>query len=129
MINPRYVTRHGKTILVETLETPGMRAPKAKKVKQQEAFAKVPLEWAAETAKCTETSSALVWILMLYMAWELKSLTFPLSNVMLAKYKVSRKMKYHVLTLLEDAGRIRVERNGKRSPVVTLLVAPKLEIA
>jgi hypothetical protein len=129
MSNPRIVMSHGKPIVVETLETPGMQAQKAKKAKQQEAFALVPLEWAAATAKYTGTRSALVWVMLVYMAWEAKSMTFPMGNVMLARYGVDRRMKYRILDLLAAAGRVKVERRYKRSPVVTLLAAPKLKIS
>jgi hypothetical protein len=93
MIDPRWVTAHGKQILVETLETPNMQARKVKKTRQQEDFALVPLDWAAETAKCTETASALVWIMLLYMAWKTKSITFTLTNATLGRYGVRQVAK------------------------------------
>jgi hypothetical protein len=118
MINPRWVTTHGKRILIETLETPGMQAREAMK---QQQFVKVPLQWAADAAKATGTRGAMVWILLLHMAWKTKSTTFPLSNIMLARYGVSREMKRRVLEKLEAPGRIKIERRWKRNPIVTLL--------
>ena len=118
MINPRWVTAHGKQILVETLKTPGMKAREAGK---QQQFVKVPLQWAADAAKATGTRGAMVWILLLHMAWKTKSTTFPLSNVMLAQYGVSREMKRRVLEKLEASGWIKIERRWKRNPIVTLL--------
>ncbi len=41
MINPHWVTAHGKRILVEELETPGM---KIRKTRKQQEFVKVPLQ-------------------------------------------------------------------------------------
>jgi hypothetical protein len=117
MIDPRWVTAHGKQILVETLEMPSTNAHEARK--QQ--FVKVPLQWAVDAAKATGTRGAMVWILLLHMAWKTKSTTFPLSNVMLARYGVSREMKRRVLEKLEASGRIKIERRWKRNPIVTLL--------
>ena len=118
MINPRWVTTHGKQILVETLETPSMKAREARK---QQQFAKVPLQWAADAAKATGTRGAMVWILLLHLAWKTKSRTFPLSNAMLARYGVSREMKRRVLEKLEARGWIKIERRWKRNPIVTML--------
>ena len=118
MINPRWVTAHGKQILVETLETPSMKALEDRKHQQ---FVKVPLQWAADAANATGTRGAMVWILLLHMVWKTKSTTFSLSNVMLARYGVSREMKRRVLEKLEASGRIKIERRRKRNPIVTLL--------
>ena len=74
MTHPRWVTAHGKHILVETLETPGMKALEPKKHEQ---FVKLPLQWAADAAKVTGTRGAMVWILLLHTAWKTKSTTFP----------------------------------------------------
>ena len=119
MINPRWVTAHGKQIMVETLETPSVKALEARKHQQ---FVKVPLQWAADVAKATGTRGAMVWILLLHMAWKTKSTTFSLSNVMLARYGVSREMKRRVLERLEASGLIKIERRRKRNPIVTLLM-------
>jgi hypothetical protein len=118
MSDPRWVTAHGKQILVETLETPNVKALEARK---QQQFVKLPLQWAADAAKATGTRSAMVWILLLHMAWKTKSTTFTLSNIMLAQYGVSREMKRRVLEKLEASGRIKIERRRKRNPIVTLL--------
>jgi hypothetical protein len=118
MIDPRWVTAHGRQILVETLETPNVKALEARK---QQQFVKLPLQWAADAARVTGTRAAMVWILLLHMAWKTKSTTFPLSNVMLARYGVSREMKRRVLEKLEASGHIKIERRWKRNPIVTLL--------
>ena len=118
MTHPRWVTAHGKQILVETLESPIMKVGEASK---QQQFVKVPLQWAADAAKATGTRGAMVWILLLHMAWKTKSTTFPLSNVILTRYGVSREMKRRVLEKLEASGWIKIERRWKRNPIVTLL--------
>src|SRR5262249_25657046 len=58
--------------------------------------------------------------------WHLKGLrrfnTFIVSNLMLGEWKISPDAKSRALRKLEKAGLITVERRGKRSPVVTILV-------
>ena len=58
--------------------------------------------------------------------WHLKKLrqtdTFTVSNLMLQEWGVQPDAKSRALRALERAGLIRVERRGKRSPHVTLVV-------
>ena len=58
--------------------------------------------------------------------WHLKKLrqadTFTVSNLMLQEWGVQPDAKSRALRALETAGLIRVERRGKRSPRVTLIV-------
>jgi hypothetical protein len=96
-----YVIRGGRRIEVETIET-GIGAKPWRR--QTNSFAKVPLEWAARAAKATRTPQALVWVILLHMAWQAKGLPFPLPNTALARYGVSREMKRRALTALEFAG-------------------------
>jgi DNA-binding FadR family transcriptional regulator len=53
--------------------------------------------------------------IMLHMTWKTKSTTFPLSNVMLARYGVSRDMKRRVLEKMEASGLIKIKRRWKRT--------------
>jgi hypothetical protein len=121
MSNPRYVTAHGKRILVETLDMPDTPVRKTKR----KDFTQLQLEWAADTAKAARTPGAMVWILLQYMAWRTKSTTFPLFNILLARYGVDRRTKYRILANLEKAGRIKTQRRNKQAPLVTLLVMPR----
>ena len=58
--------------------------------------------------------------------WHLKKLrqsdTFTVSNLMLQEWGVQPDAKSRALRALERAGLIRVERRGKRSPLVALIV-------
>ena len=58
--------------------------------------------------------------------WHIKKLrqadTFTVSNLMLQEWGVQPDAKSRALRALERAGLIRVERRGKRSPHVTLVV-------
>ena len=82
-------------------------------------FAMVPIWWVEQAAKATNTPRALMLVWLLYLAWETKSNTFPLTNVQLRG--VHRNTKYKMLLELEAAGLIQVSREGKKAPLVTLL--------
>jgi hypothetical protein len=114
---------HGKRIEIEDLDDPPhTKALVAKRARRQnDAFTLLPLQWAADTAKAARTPGAMVWILLVYMAWKAKSWTFPLSNTLLTQYGVARETKRRILTKLEAAGRIKIEHRHKRAPIVTLI--------
>jgi hypothetical protein len=99
-----------------------LRAATPAKRKKAEPFVKVPLWWAVEAAKATNTAKALVWIELLHASWKAKSLTFPLPNGRLKKAGVSRFVKYRVLRELEKAKLITVKWRHGKSAVVTLVV-------
>jgi hypothetical protein len=126
MIKPRWVMAYGNRILVEDLEDlPDAKVQTTKRARRQnEAFAMVPLQWAADAAKATRTQGALVWIVLLYTAWKTKNQTFPLPNTLLTKYGVRRDTKTRILRALEAAGRIKVNRKSGRAINVTLIVSP-----
>jgi len=109
----------GGRLLVQAIE-PTARQKKSA-AKRQNEFARVPLQLAGEITKHTNTQSAMVWILLLYLAWKNKSATFPLSNTIVARYGVSREIKRRMLKKLETAGLIKVEWRPSKSPIVTLM--------
>jgi hypothetical protein len=114
----RFVERDG-VIIEMAVENDAAPAPKTRNKAND--FARVPLDLAAGLAKATGTSSAVVWVLLIYLAWKTKSSTFTLSNEILKRYGVNRNAKYRVLARLEKAGFIQVERRGFRAPLITLL--------
>jgi hypothetical protein len=118
MSNPRWVTAHGKRILVEDLDT---RAPSTKVRRlRSEAFVVVPLQLTARASAAMNSPQTMVWVWLLYRAWQTKSSSFTIPNTALIDYGVTRKVKYRVLRQLEIAGLITVERPPRKSPVVTL---------
>ena len=125
MIDPRWITAHGKRILVETLEMPDMAVRRTKKTKRkEEEFAIVPLQWAAGIAKDTNTQRALVWIALLYLSWKAKGRTFPVSNVALTRYGIAKDTKLRALKNLAAVGRIAIEWKDGCAPLVTLVGFP-----
>jgi hypothetical protein len=113
----QFVYRHGRCIEVETLNT-----ATAIKKQQPDPFVKVPLRWAAKAAKATKTGKAMVWLELLYAAWQAKSNVITLSNKRLEQRGVNRFAKYRALRELEADGMIAIERQGKKAPVVTILI-------
>jgi hypothetical protein len=122
MSNARWVTdtrARGGRVLVKTLEY--KPSAKKQKAKQEKAFALVSLARAAEVTKCTKTQGAMVWIVLVYLAWKNKSPIVSLSNKTMRRYGVNRHVKYRALATLEAAGIITVEWRNKQSPIVTLI--------
>jgi hypothetical protein len=122
MGEPYWVTdprAKGGRLLVRNHEPTPQQKKRAAKLEKE--FAMVPLPLATEVAKVTKTRGALVWILLIYTAWKSNSLTFPVSNVMLAHYGVSPDIKLRVLKALEEAKMIKVKWRHKQSPIVTLM--------
>jgi hypothetical protein len=114
-----YVFRRGRKIEVETIDT-GIGPSKARR-REAYLFAKVPLQWMGTAAKATRCPQAFVLIWLWHMAWRTRSMSFPLSNVTLARYGISREVKRRTLAALEAAGLILVERRKNQAPTVTLI--------
>jgi hypothetical protein len=114
-----YVSRQGRRIAVETIET-GVVPDRRRQ--QLDPFVKVPLRWAVAAAGATKTPKALVWLVLLHEAWKAKGAPFSLSNARFARNGVSRETKRRALAKLEASGLITVERRHGRAPVVTLIM-------
>jgi hypothetical protein len=95
-----------------------MRSSKQRK----DVFVKVPLWWIEQATQATRSPQAFVCIWLLHLAWQEKSMTFPLPNDRLAKRGADRQVKRRALANLERAGLITVKRRDGKTPVVTLVV-------
>jgi hypothetical protein len=89
--------------------------------KAPDAFVKLPLWFAREAAKATNTRKALVWIWLVRLAFENRSLEFPVPNARLAKFGVSKHTKLRALREMEAAGLIRVTWSPGKTTRVTLI--------
>jgi hypothetical protein len=114
-----YVIRHGRKIDVETINT-GIGPSKTRR-READLFAKVPLRWMGTAAEATRCPQAFVLIWLWHTAWRTRSRSFPLSNLALARYGISREVKRRTLLALEAAGLILVERRKNQAPTVTLI--------
>jgi hypothetical protein len=86
-------------------------------------FIKGPLDvvWLSKARKLGVTA---LWVALglLYLRGLRRSDSFLVSNLMMQAWNVSPDAKCRALKALEKAGLINVERRGKRSPLVTLVV-------
>jgi ribosomal protein S19E (S16A) len=91
------------------------------KGKKTEPFVKMPLWWAVAAAEATNSPVTIMLVELLRMRWKTRNNTFPLPNARLRKLGVSRDVKRRVLQQLERVGMITVERQGRKTPIVTLI--------
>jgi hypothetical protein len=91
---------------------------KRKKVKL---FAVVELDEVAKAFAAVKCGKAMVYIWLLQQARKTGNNTVAMPNGTLAKYGVSRKVKYLALQRYEKAGMITVAWHLRKTPVVTLL--------
>jgi hypothetical protein len=89
--------------------------------KKGEPFVVLSLAWAAKAAAATACPKAMVWIWLVQQARKTRRNTIAMSNEVLARYGVSRKLKAGALRQLEAAGLITVKRCAGKAPLVTLL--------
>jgi hypothetical protein len=114
-----YVFRRGRKIDVETIDT-GIGPSKTRR-READLFAKAPLQWMGTAAQATRCPQAFILIWLWHMAWWTRSTSFPLSNIALARYGISREVKRRTLVALEAAGLILVEWRKNQAPTVTLI--------
>jgi DNA-binding transcriptional ArsR family regulator len=103
-----------------TDQPPGSAAARAKRSRSP-AYTQIPNEAAIAGFKALGCPQAFVWQYIHYRVWAELSRTVVLPSQTLAAAGVSRQVKYRALARLERAGLIKVEKRGKRSPLVTLL--------
>jgi hypothetical protein len=114
------VFRHGKHIKVRDLELPTSRRTRRT---TGELFAKVNLREAADVAKILGSPGVLIMPLLVHLAWQAKSATFPLSNELLTRYGINRWAKYRTLNRLEKAGKISLQTGPGKAVIVTMLTS------
>jgi len=98
-----------------------LKAAAPVKRKKADPFVMVPLWWIEAAAKATASPTTLVLIELLRLRWKTKGATFPVPNGRLLKLGVSREVKRLALRNLEREGLILVERQPRKTPVVTLI--------
>jgi len=81
----------------------------------------IPVSWVCQMKRLGVTT-LLVGLALWHIKGLRKSNTFVVSNLMLRDWGIQPDAKSRALRKLERAGLITVERRGKRSPQVTLLV-------
>jgi hypothetical protein len=91
------------------------------KRKKVEAFAMVELDRAAKACVAMNCPKAIVYLWLVHQARKTGKNAVAVPNGALAKYGISRKIKYLALQQLEEARVITVEWRRRQTPVVTFL--------
>src|SRR5262249_44483237 len=81
----------------------------------------IDIAWVRQAAKLGVTA-LLVGLVLWYLKGLRRTNNFIISNVMVAKWGVQPDAKSRALRKLEKAGLVSIERRGKRSPLVSLVV-------
>lgn len=108
-------------VLLEQLRLPDQPKSRRKPRARHVPFVQLQLPEAVAAFRVLKCPQAAVWLYINYRVWADGESTIPLPNQTLTDMGVSRKVKWRALQHLEQAGLIRVERRGRKSPLVTLL--------
>ncbi len=90
----------------------------------------IPLSWLTAASNLSGKASLAVGLAIWFESGRRKSNEVKLTTAIVQRFAVKRKSKYSALKLLEDAGLIRVRREPRKNPVVTILEImspPKVE--
>jgi DNA-binding transcriptional ArsR family regulator len=95
--------------------------PKAKKISGEFLKGPIPLPWLTAVTKLSGKAPLAVALAVWFEAGRRKSNEVKLTTAILQRFSVNRKAKYTALKALEKAGLVRVRREPRRNPVVTIL--------
>jgi hypothetical protein len=95
--------------------------PKAKKITGEFLKGPIPLAWLTAVTKLSGKAPLAVALAVWFEAGRRKSNEVKLTTAILRRFSVNRKAKYTALRSLEKAGLVRVRREPRRNPVVTIL--------
>lgn len=90
----------------------------------------IPLPWLTVAAQLSGKAPVAVGLAIWFESGRRKSNEVKLTTAILQRFAVKRKSKYSALKSLEDAGLIRVRREPRKNPMVTILEVfspPKVE--
>jgi hypothetical protein len=93
-----------------------------KVARKRQHFTMVPGIWAERLTRARFIATYRVALHLLYQHWWQRGQSFTLSNGAIAS--VSRRMKWRALAELEQLGLVSIERRPRKSPIITILVAP-----
>lgn len=81
----------------------------------------IPLSWLSAASKLSGKAPLAVGLALWFEAGRRRSGEVKLTTAILQRFNVHRKAKYTALKALEGAGLVRVRREPRRNPVVTIL--------
>jgi len=97
--------------------------PQAKPKKSTGEFVKgpLPLPWLTAASKLSGKAPLAVGLAVWFEAGRRRSREVRLTTAILKRFNVNRKAKYRALESLEKVGLVRVHREPRKNPVVTIL--------
>lgn len=95
--------------------------PKAKRIAGEFLKGPIPLPWLTAVTRLSGKAPLAVALAVCFEAGRRKSNEVKLTTAILRRFSVNRKAKYSALKSLEKAGLVRVRREPRRNPVVTIL--------
>jgi hypothetical protein len=94
---------------------------KSKRVMGEFLKGPIPLPWLTAASMLPGKAPIVVGLALWFEAGRRKSRDVKLTSAILERFGVNRKAKYTALESLEKAGLVRVRREPRRNPVVTIL--------
>jgi hypothetical protein len=104
----------------EKVVTPTIARLTAKRRRRQK-FIMVPWSWFERLKPSRRGSTYRLAMLLQHLHWRNGRQPIKLSNVALAEVGIDRRSKWNAIRELEQLGLIRVERQRRKSPVITLV--------
>jgi DNA-binding transcriptional ArsR family regulator len=100
----------------------GVKTPKKiRRIEGEFLKGPIPLSWLSVASKLSGKASLAVGLAIWFEAGRRGSNEVRLTTAILSRFGVNRKAKYSGLAALEEAGLIRVRRELRKNPVVTIL--------
>lgn len=119
--NPAAFTPAGLARLADVKTTPKPKAA-TKRIAGEFLKGPIPLAWLTAVTKLSGKAPLAVALAICFEAGRRKRLNeLKLTTAILERFSVNRKAKYTALKSLEGAGLVRVRRELRRNPVVTIL--------
>jgi hypothetical protein len=104
--------------------TPSASPPKSRRIKGEFLKGPIPLAWLSAAAKLRGKAPLAVALAVWFEAGRRRSKEVRLTTAVLNRFSVNRKAKYTALAAMEKAGLIRVRRQNRRNPMVTIIDLP-----
>lgn len=102
-------------------KTANVNPPETKKITGEFLKGPIPLPWLTAVTRLSGKAPLAVALAVWFEAGRRKSNEVKLTSAVLRRFSVNRKAKYSALKSLERAGLVRVRREPRRNPVVTIL--------
>ena len=109
----------GHSLLVEPL--PPTSKPKPRRIRGEFLKGPIPLTWLSAAAKLRGKAPLAVALALWFEAGRRRSNEVRLTTAILDRFSVNRKAKYTALAALERVGLIRVRRQPRKNPIITII--------